>query len=245
MSSGKIEWRRLTGTWLGCWVAVVAMTSLLAGTASAQECIGSDAKKNLKACPGGGLKANITKRPQVSFSSAPEGIKKRDRQSDIKPVNPTDITKTAQRDERAARLKPKMRKLLLTEISNVERLYKTTPKKDKDRPRLIRRLAEGYVELESSAFRDKVESEVKAQRYRKKNPKLAAKYKSQAQKASKIIKVARTRAIGYYGRLKKYYPKCCQFPRNPEGKKGCIDEVLYYLAYEYEQAGALDKARKV
>ena len=217
----------------------------LAAPASAQQCITAAAKKNLEACPGGKFKANITKRPQVSFSTAPQGIKKKERQTDIKPVNPTDITKTAQRDERAARLKPKVRKLLITEISNVERLYRTTPKNDKDRPRLMRRLAEGYVELEASAFRDKVEGEIKAQAYRKKNPKLAGKYKKEAQKASAVIKAARKAAIKYYGTLKKAYPKWCQFPKNPPTERGCTDEVLYYLAYEHEQAGNLEMARKV
>ncbi|MEQ9318621.1 MAG: tetratricopeptide repeat protein, partial [Polyangiaceae bacterium] len=30
-----------------------------------------------------------------------------------------------------------------------------------------------------------------------------------------------------------------------EGTRGCMDQVLYYLAYEYEQAGDLERARKV
>lgn len=234
------------GKRLGAMLVAVAAVVFMASPANAApECISAKAKKNLSTCPGGKFQANVTKRPQVSFSSAPEGIKKKKRTTDLKPVNPTDITKTARRDERASRLKPKVRKLLLTEIANVERLYKSTPKKDKDRPRLMRRLAEGYVELEASAFRDKVQAEIKAQDMRRKNPKRAAVFKKEAKRAQKIIKVARKSSIKYYRKLKRSYPKWCQFPKNPEGKRGCMDEVLYYLAYEYEQAGDLERARKV
>jgi TolA-binding protein len=226
-------------------IAAACAAIFVTGTADAQQCVTEKAKSALTTCPGGKFQANVTKRPQVSFSTAPEGIKKKDRTTDLKPINPTDITKTAQRDERAARLKPKVRKLLITEIANVERLYKNTPKNDKDRPQLLRRLAEGYVELESSAFRDKVESETKAQNLRKKDPKRAAAFKKEAEKANKIIKAARKNAIKYYTTLKDGYPKWCQFPNNPPAERGCGDEVLYYLAYEHEQAGDLDNARKV
>jgi tetratricopeptide (TPR) repeat protein len=225
-------------------MVIVSVTGSFAGEANAQQCISAQAEKNLSSCPGGKFQANLTKKPQVSFSTAPQGIEAKKRTTDLKPVNPTDITKTAQRDERAARLKPKVRKLLITEIANVERLYKSTPKNDKDRPQLMRRLAEGYVELESSAFREKVEAEVKAQQLRTKNPKRAAAFKKEAEKATQIIKTARKNAIKYYSSLKKSYPKWCQFPSNPPGEQSCIDEVLYYLAYEYEQAGELDKARE-
>ncbi|MEQ9322154.1 MAG: hypothetical protein RIF41_23515, partial [Polyangiaceae bacterium] len=193
-------------------LAVMAGTVVVGANDAHAECISGEAKKTLAECPGGKFQSSVTKRPQVSFSTAPQGMKAKDRKDDIKPVNPSDITKTAQRDERASRLKPKVRKLLLTEIANVERLYKTTPKKDKDRPQLMRRLAEGYVELESSAFRDKVEAEIKAQNMRKKNPKRAAVFKKEAKNAAKIIKIARKSAIKYYRRLKKYYPKWCQYP---------------------------------
>ncbi|MEM1029427.1 MAG: hypothetical protein AAGN82_03710 [Myxococcota bacterium] len=226
-------------------LSAVALTAAFGPEARAQQCISPEAKKQLETCPGGKFQANVTKRPTVSFSSAPQGRKVKRQVSEIKPPSAKALEKIAERDEREARLKPKVLKLLVTEITNVEALYKTTPKKDKDRPRLMRRLAEGYVELEASAFRDKVTYEVKAQQARKKNPKKAAGYKKQAEKSKKIIKTARKAAIKYYRKLKKTYPKWCQFPNQPKGKQGCIDEVLYYLAYEYEQAGELDKARDV
>lgn len=223
-----------------CVFAVAIATS---DTAHAQACISAGAKSSLSTCPKGKFKANVSKKPQVSFSSAPEQQKTKKRTTDLKPVNPKDIAKTAQRDERSKRLKPRVRKLLITEIANVERLYKQTKKKDKDRPGLMQRLAEGYVELESSAFRDKVESEIKAQDLKRSNPKRAVFFKKEAEKAQQIIKAARKQAIKYYKRLKGQYPKWCRDPSAKEGDQGCVDEVLYYLAYEYEQAGDLDKAR--
>jgi len=227
-------------------LAALSASLLVADASNADDqCISQKAKDTLATCPGGKFQSNVGKKPQVSFSTAPESIKKKDRIADIKPVNPSDITKTAQRDERSSRLKPKVRKLLLTEITNVERLFKSTPKGDKDRPTLMRRLAEGYVELEASAFRDKVENETKAQDLRTKDAKAASEAKESASKATQVIKLARKNAIDYYKKLKDQYPKWCQDPNGPKGQQGCIDEVLYYLAYEYEQAGDLDNARTV
>ncbi len=243
MMNGRVGLVRLDALFFGALVA--ALLTVGVGDTNAQQCITKQAKDNLANCPGGKFKTNINQKRQVSFTTAPQGRKKKARATSLKPVNPTEISNSAIRDEREARLKPKVRKLLLTEIGGVERLYKNTPRRDKDRPRLMRRLAEGYVELEASAFRDKVSAEIKAQDLRKKNPKLAARYKKSAKRAKAVIKTARKSAIKYYRRLKRQYPKWCQFRKNPVGKRGCIDEVLYYLAYEYEQAGNLDKAREV
>ncbi len=222
----------------------VAIAAVVPPAGAAEQCISKKAKDNLAHCPAGKFQAQVTKRPQVSFSSAPESIDLKKREDMKKPKNPTDIAKTARRDERRKRLKPRLRKLLITEIANVERLYKDTPRNSKDRPVLMRRLAEGYVELESASFRDKVEAEVKAQKYRRKSKKKYKAWRAEAKKAKEILKVARRSAIKYYKRLKKQYPKWCQFPNQKPGEQGCTDEVLYYLAYEYEQAGNLEKARK-
>ena len=94
----------------GVSAAALALLCTLATSAQAQVCISPKAKSALPtddnpgACPKGKLKSNVNKRPQVSFSSAPEALKKKKRQNDLRPVNPTEMTNTAQRDERAARL---------------------------------------------------------------------------------------------------------------------------------------------
>ena len=70
----------------------------------------------------------------------------------------------AQRDERRNRLAARAAALLVTEIQGLESLFASTPKNAPDRPQLMRRLAEDYVELESAAFRDKTEAGIKARR---------------------------------------------------------------------------------
>ncbi|MBI4701501.1 MAG: tetratricopeptide repeat protein [Deltaproteobacteria bacterium] len=235
--------RALHGALLGAFAA--AMAALGPAPAHAAEvCISKEAADRLAECPGGKFDVKLTKKPGHAYSSAPPPRGGATDKNITKPINPTDIAKTAQRDERQSRLTKKSRRLLLTEIKNVESLYKTTPKKSPDRPQLMRRLAEGYVELESAAFRDKIESDVKAQDLKKKNPKQAAAARQSGKKAEQILAVARKNSISYYLKLKQEYATWCQFPKHKDpSKRGCTDEVLYYLAYEYEQAGQLKDAR--
>ena len=222
---------------LGRALALAASAALLVGAAPAHaddECISAAVKQEVWACPEGVFQASITKKPQVSFNTAPEEIKLKTKEDMKKPVNPDELKKYAERDVREQRLKPKVKELLITELTNLEDLYNNTPKNSKDRPMLMRRLAEGYVELESSAMREKVEAEIR-------------KDAAAVTKAGKIIKTARDTAIRYYGQLKDKHPKWCQSPNDTDPTKstGCGDEVLYYLAYEYEQDGNYDKARDV
>lgn len=197
------------------------------------QCIGSEARKNMSECPGGPSKFEIHQKRGAAFKSAPPP-RERKSEKDIKPKNPTEAMAAGQRDTRKTRLKARARALLITEIQGLERLYKRTPKKSPDRPQLIRRLAEGYVELEAAAIRDKTEAEIKAQDNKKKKPSLAAKSRRDAAQAKKIVTAARKKAIAYYTLMKNAYPNYSK-----------IDEVLYYLAYEHEQAGDLKNARKV
>ena len=200
-----------------------------------KECIAPEAYKTLAECPGGPKQFDIKKKRSAAFKSAPPPVEKKDRKDESKPQNP-DIEQTAGfRDARTQRLKARARALLITEIGGLERLYANTRKKSPDRPQLVRRLAEGYVELESAANRDKIQSEINADDAKK--AKDHAKYdkaRGEAAKAKKILDSARQNAIKYYVVMKKDYPDYSK-----------IDEVLYYLAYEYEQAGDLDNARKV
>jgi tetratricopeptide (TPR) repeat protein len=197
------------------------------------ECIGSDAPKVLTTCPGGPSKFEVRQKRGAAFKSAPPPVEARKRQDDLKPVNPDELKKYAERDTRKTRLQARARALLITEIQGLERLYKNTPKKSPDRPQLTRRLAEGYVELESAALRDKIASDIKAQDAKAKK-KDAGPARRDAAAAEKIVKAARQKAIAYYTAMKTQYPNYSK-----------IDEVLYYLAYEYEQSSDYDKARQV
>src|SRR5262249_9454610 len=127
------------------------------------ECIGKEAQTNLSTCPGGPAKFDPHQKRAVAFKSAPPPIEVKKREDDVKPVNPDELKKYADRDTRKNRLQARARALLITEISGLERLYKTTPKKSADRPQLTRRLAEAYVELESAAQRDKIAADIQAQ----------------------------------------------------------------------------------
>ena len=88
---------------------------------------------------------------------------------------------------------------------------------------------------------------MKADEAKRKNPKAVAGFQGEAAKADKILGAARQAAIKYYTNLKTQYPKWCQNNNaaDPTKSSGCTDEVLYYLAYEYEQSNKLDEARKV
>ncbi len=155
------------------------------------------------------------------------------RQDDSKPVNPDELKKYAERDTRKTRLQARARALLITEIQGLERLYKNTPENSPDKPQLTRRLAEGYVELESAAVRDKIAADIQAQDAKAKKLD-ASKFRTDSASADKIVKAARLKAIAFYTAMKDKYPKYSK-----------IDEVLYYLAYEYEQSQNYDKAREV
>ncbi len=198
------------------------------------ECVGPEAPKALATCPGGPAKFDIDrKKHAAAFKSAPPPQEAKKRQDDVKPINPDELKKYADRDTRKTRLQARARQLLTTEIMGLERLYAQTKKNSADRPQLIRRLAEGYVELESAAQRDKIAADIKAQDA-KKHKGNAAKFKSDASQAQKIAVAARQKAISYYSKMKDEYPTYSK-----------IDEVLYYLAYEYEQAQDYKNARSV
>src|SRR6187402_1129312 len=181
------------------------------------ECISPDAAKALSECPAGKMADVHSKRP-AAFSSAPPPRDVKKRTDDSKPVNPEELTKLAERDTRKNRLQARARALLITEIQGLERLYKRTAKKSPDRPQLVRRLAEGYVELESAAQRDKIASDIKAQDAKAKKQN-ATKFRNDAAQATKIVAAARDKAIAYYTMMKTDYPNYSK-----------LDEVLYYLA---------------
>lgn len=224
------------------FASIVAFLALLLGVPAnglavevppmSNACVSQAAMKTLNECPGGPEKFEARKKVDASFKSAPPP-RNANKRSDAKPGDIAALAKFADRDTRKTRLQARARALLITEIQGLERLYKQTPKKSPDRPQLIRRLAEGYVELESAAERDRIASDIKAQDAKAKKQD-AGKHRSDASRAKKIVVAARKSAIKYYSTMKDEYPDYSK-----------LDEVLYYLAYEHEQAGDLKNARKV
>jgi tetratricopeptide (TPR) repeat protein len=220
-------------------LGVVLGVGLASSAGAAEQCIGQPAKDALSACPGGKLQVGAGKKIPVAFKSAPQGIEAKGKQQ-TKPNNPLTSMGSAQRDERRNRLQARVIALLVSEIQQLEGLYQQTPRNSPERPKYQRRLAEDYVELESSAFRTKTEAGIKVDEAKRKSPGQVPALQAEAVKGDKMMVAARSAAIKYYTLLKDQYPKYCG-----QGNSGCGDEVLYYLAYEYEQAQNLDQARKV
>jgi tetratricopeptide (TPR) repeat protein len=221
---------------------VAAAFALSAPFARAQGvCIEEKSKQALNACANlqGPKEFDVSKHgkaPQVNFHSAPPPVDLKKKDQDKKAGKPDLELSSAQRDERKNRLQARARALLVTEINQLENLFNATGQNSPDRPQLLRRLAEDYVELESAAFREKTQAEIDRDNL-KKNP-ATAQQASQKQQlaidADRIMKAARGKAINAYTTLKNQYPNYSQ-----------LDEVLYYLAYEYEQAQDYNNARKV
>jgi len=195
------------------------------------ECISPDAYKAIEACPSGAIQSEGHKRAGTSFGSKPPPVERK-KQGNAKPGDLDALKEFAQRDTRQGKMKARARALLITEISGLERLYKQTPKGSADRPQLTLRLAEAYAELEQAAVRDKITNDIAVQDAVAKK-KDATKLRQEITKAKKMEDTARKSAIAYYKKMSAEFPTYSK-----------LDEVLYYLAYEYEQAGDLQNARK-
>jgi TolA-binding protein len=127
------------------------------------------------------------------------------------------------------------------DITRLEELFAATPKQDAfHRPRLMWQLADAYAELEARAFRERVEHEVNADDARKAgNTARAEREAAAAAKAAPVVKALRRRAIFLYTQLVHEHPSFCR-----SDGQGCVDQALYFLAYEHEQARQPEEARK-
>ncbi len=126
------------------------------------------------------------------------------------------------RDDR--RMPPRVLALLVTEIQGLESLFQATPASSPDRPLLVRRLAEDYVELGKAASTSvPVPSGGGAKTLRSARVSTAAR--------------ARKEAIRHYTTLLDGYSA----GPTPYAQ---LDEVAYYLAYEHERAGDRVSARR-
>ncbi len=191
------------------------------GSSATGICISEEAKKTLETCPEGVKqftpKDNKPQGVKLGAVAPTEGGPRKDN----KPTNPDVELAAGQRDIRRSAAAARSMQLLISEISQTEQLWKVTGKNAADRVTITRRLAETYVELENSAMSDKTRAEIN-------------KDQAAADKAKKTADGARLNAIKYYTVITtdhKNYP--------------ALDEVYYYLAYEYEQAQKLDDARRV
>jgi tetratricopeptide (TPR) repeat protein len=209
--------------------------------------VSEQAKNALQACPGGPQLHPTAqgKQPQMSFHGRVEELHKGEKKIG---VGTADVAMLAGiRDQRQSALKQRVLALLITEIQQLESLFKTTEARSKDRPMLLRRLAEDYVELENAAFREKTEAEIKRDQFKATNPREAGKQQSVANSRKTTMEKSRKFAIQYYTMLVNDYAgqPSQTFPSNPPPPYPLLDEVYYYLAYEYEQSNDTANARRV
>ena len=209
-------------------------------------CITPAAVSALSACPGGPqLHPTGGKQPAMSMRGKVEDLKKGNKTIG---VGTADVAMLAGiRDQRQTALKQRVLALLITEIQQLESLYKSTDLRSKDRPMLLRRMAEDYVELENAAFREKTEAEIKRDNFKGSNPREAGKQQAIANSRKTTMERSRKAAINDYSLLVTDYSgqPSTNFASNPPPAYPLLDEVYYYLAYEYEQAGDTANARRV
>ena len=226
----KLAFPRFSGP-----LTLAALALAPASARAADVCITDTAKQTLTACPNNGpqtFTAKGGKAPALSFHSAPPpaDLKKRDQQT--KPNLPSEQMSAGQRDDRKSRLQQRAKGYLFQEIAGAESLYQTTPANAPDRLQLVRRLAEDYSELENVGFTEKTTAEIKRDELKKTNPTGAQQQQAIANQAGAIMNKARGKSIQYYTTI------TTDFPNYPQ-----LDEVLYYLAYEYEQGNDNANAR--
>jgi len=179
--------------------ALLVVMSLWAGESSAADaCITKEARKALT-CSGPKLDKPAAKRKPVRFK-APKAKPK----APPKPNDPSDVKSQVPRIDR--KLKKLGRKFLLREIANVSKLYQSTPKRSRDKPRLLRRLADNYAELESALYREQIEAEIEAGELRRRDRTRAAKLRAKAKKIAERVARARKQAIRSYRRLASKHP---------------------------------------
>ena len=123
----------------------------------------------------------------------------------------------------------------ITEIQGLERLFKTHAEEVAGSAAADAAPGGGYVELETAALPRQDRERIKARGRQEEEPAGAGQAPAQTRRRpTQIVKAARKKAIEYYTQMKNEYPNYSK-----------LDEVLYYLAYEYEQASDLKNARKV
>ncbi|MFO0757861.1 MAG: tetratricopeptide repeat protein [Byssovorax sp.] len=227
--------------------AALALCFSVSATASADDvCISPQAVAALTACPGSPadrVEVSAHRGAKIAAPASPPGAA-RDPRKPPSPGEPASAPEIRRGTGQKVNQGPIAQGVVT--IQQLESLLAATPADAPDRPKLLKRLGDEYVELESQAFRRKIESRVQASDIARKDDKGAKALLAEGDKAEKIESAARQAAIRHYGQLKSRYPNYCQFPNaaDPAKSQGCGDEVLYDLAYEHEQDKKPDEARK-
>ena len=227
------------------------LTLTIAGQVGASEteaCVSEAANKTLNACANAqGTRFNVSEygsKPKVSLHEQAQQERKI---KEFKPGAPVGEVNEF-RDSRQIRLAQRQKGLLVTAISQTEEVLQITQPTAPDRPIILRRLAEDYVELESLAMREKVNAEVARDKANQSGSRgEAGRQQAIVKDRETLVGNARKFAIQNYASLVAEYSGAPspRFQNNPPAKLKDLDEVMYYLAYEHEQAGDDKSAIKV
>ena len=200
-----------------CLSAAVAASAATIGDASAADvCISSQAQTAMSACLNAKIAPPSGKKRGPTFTSAPQGTAPKTKAPAPSPtaVNATTAKQIRRTPRRALAAAPRDRN------PGPGEPVRATPKNAPDRPELMRRLAEGYVELESAAFRDKTEERIKADEAKRKNPKAVAGLQAEAARPERSSSAARGRPPSSTTRCSRpQYPKWCQTPTRPTRRR--------------------------
>jgi tetratricopeptide (TPR) repeat protein len=249
MTDGETcAWARRGGR--GSWTkAALWALSLVAATGAAsvahadgeQGCIGGEAERAF-VCAAPPPRSGPRPTPGASAPAATRTQKPR-----VDPTKPGAPPAATAQERRRYAASVRTKELLMREVQGLVGLLASTPRNAPDRPKLLRRTAESFVELEAISFREQTERTIAADDA--KRARSAAKEKAArtaAQQAAKMAGASRSEAIKYYTALADQHPRyCLTEARGGSRASGCVDEVLHHLAYELEQDGKVDQARKV
>ncbi len=147
-------------------------------------------------------------------------------------------------DPRPVRWSPRPTQRLVSELQSLESLLASVLAASPDRPKLLRRLAETYVELKNVALRDKTAAQAVLD-----TPGSSANKESiqkEIVRAEKIATAAQNAAVKHYTTLITRYPNACMATNSPDplAARVCLDEPLYYLGLELQQMGKSADARR-
>ncbi len=165
------------------------------------------------------------------FALAPLPVHKQQRATVVPPVE----RPAPERSADDLRRRQHHRALLVREIDQLIDLLDATPSWTPDHPRVLRRLADRYAELEHdlSAERDDLAARARSSS----DPAAAARLAAQARAIAKLEGSARGWAIVLYRQVVDLHPEHCRYPLRRRGEQGCLDQVLFVLGQELERAG--------
>lgn len=190
--------------------------------AGSGECIAGQAKAVLSACPSGSLKTKPSgKKGGATFLETDVAQPSKEKKPADKPIN-IEIPRPS------PEISGKIKTALMTEIVALETQLKKIKPTSEKHVLIARRLAESYYELERLEQGDVLDLQTKILLAKKKNTS-TAQMEADQKKAMDLRDKSQNRVVELYRMI---------VDKHDDYAK--LDEVLYYLAYEYEQRKATD-----